>query len=207
MELRSLASSAIGMEADHWLGPKYWLFRKLWGVYTNIISHYWSKSGWVYQLKMLEALSKIQQVFPSTAVGSSCGWETPYHQHGWNIKLYTWSFFPTRFKRDSNILAVQRQSMTQRRDFMNFHDHLMTRQECTPGTKKLKKRSKKKSLFRREKTLFRREKTLFQKIVKSLIFPQILENADQIPKVWKVQIKSPKFGNWRVHSISSGLKR
>jgi hypothetical protein len=60
---------------------------------------------------------------------------------------------------------------------------------------KIEKTLKKKTLFRREKTLFRREKALFQKIVKSLIFPQILENADQIPKVWKVQIKSPKFGN------------
>ena len=197
MELRSLASSAIGMEADHWLGPKYWLFRKLWGVYTNIISHCWSKSGWVHQLKMLKALSKIQQVFPSTAVdASSCGWETPYHQHGCNIKLYTWSFFPTRFKRDSNILAVQRQSMTQRRDFMNFHDHLMTRQECTSGTKNWKN-AQKKNAFSTGKTAFSTGKSAFSKNCKIINFPpnfgkcrsnpQSLESADQIPKVWKLK--------------------
>ena len=199
MELRSLASSAIGMEADHWLGPKYWLFRKLWGVYTNIISHYWSKSGWVYQLKMLKALSKIQQVFPSTAVGSSCGWETPYHQHGWNIKLYIWSFFPTvqtRFKHLGSSAPIY----DAEKRFHEFSWPLNDKTGAHLWYQKIEKTLKK-------KTRFRREKTLFQKIVKSLIFPQILENADQIPKVWKVQIKSPKFGNWRVHSISSGLKR
>jgi len=54
--------------------------------------------------------------------------------------------------------------MTQRRDFMNFHDHLMTRQECTSGTKKLKKHSKKKRFFDGKKRFFDGKKRFFKKL-------------------------------------------